>query len=149
MDDQRPAILLEEHFAEWKWARGYVEDVSHAVALIATSQGDGCQIYNVAYPEAMTQSDWVRQIARVVGWKGEIVSRENDSLPHSLRNEDYDLSQQYAVDSSLIRKKLGYDEVVDFDEALARTIEWERSNPPKEIAPGDFDYKKEDAALLD
>jgi nucleoside-diphosphate-sugar epimerase len=29
MDDNRPAILLDEAFANWQWARGYVEDVAH------------------------------------------------------------------------------------------------------------------------
>ena len=36
---------------------------------------------------------------------------------------------QYMVDTSRIRRELGYAEQVPFDEALRRTIEWERANP--------------------
>ncbi|HEY0419540.1 MAG TPA: hypothetical protein VGC80_08470, partial [Acetobacteraceae bacterium] len=35
------------------------------------------------------------------------------------------------------------------DEAIRRTIEWERSNPPGEFNPHRFDYAAEDAALRD
>ncbi len=33
------------------------------------------------------------------------------------------------------------------EEALRRTVEWERANPPGEIDPPEFDYALEDAAL--
>jgi hypothetical protein len=33
MDDGRPAILLDEAYARWRWARGYVENIAHAIAL--------------------------------------------------------------------------------------------------------------------
>jgi len=33
------------------------------------------------------------------------------------------------------------------DEAIRRTIAWERSNPPDMIQPQQFDYEAEDAAL--
>jgi len=51
------------------------------------------------------------------------------------------------VDSSRIRRELGYEERVSLDEALKRTIAWERANPPKEIDPKEFDYAGEDAFL--
>jgi hypothetical protein len=48
--------------------------------------------------------------------------------------------------SKLIRDELGYGEPVAPEEALRRTIEWERTHPPP-IDPGKFDYAAEDAAL--
>jgi hypothetical protein len=33
MDDGRPVILLDEAYARWRWARGYVENIAHAIAL--------------------------------------------------------------------------------------------------------------------
>ena len=42
---------------------------------------------------------------------------------------------------------MGYQERVDIEEALRRTVVWERANPPKEIDPKDFDYVVEDAFL--
>src|SRR5262249_25760887 len=33
MDDRRPAIVLQEDFARWRWTHGYVENVAAAIAL--------------------------------------------------------------------------------------------------------------------
>lgn len=38
MDDGRRAILLGEAQYEWRWTRGYVEDVAAAIALAATDE---------------------------------------------------------------------------------------------------------------
>ncbi len=40
-----------------------------------------------------------------------------------------------------------YSEPVPLDEALQRTIEWERANPPVAIDDKQFDYAAEDAVL--
>jgi len=48
--------------------------------------------------------------------------------------------------SERIRKELGYSELLPRDEAIRRTIEWERANPP--AAPtAQFNYAAEDDAL--
>jgi dTDP-D-glucose 4,6-dehydratase len=54
--------------------------------------------------------------------------------------------QQWVASSARIRAELGYREPVALDEALRRTIEWERTHPPT-IDPAQFDYAAEDAAL--
>jgi nucleoside-diphosphate-sugar epimerase len=89
----------------------------------------------------------VRQIARVIGWEGNIVVLPSEQLPEPLRSDALDLNQQYAVDSSRIRRELGYAEVVPFDEALQRTIEWERANPPEKVNADQFSYDLEDTVL--
>jgi nucleoside-diphosphate-sugar epimerase len=147
MDDGRPAILLDAAHAGWRWARGYVEDVAHAITLAVTDERAAGRIYNVAYSETLSEAEWVKAIARVAGWDGEIVALPSDQLPQSLRRDMFDFTQQYEVDSTRIRRELGYSEVVPFDEALRRTIAWERSNPPEKILPEDFDYAAEDLAL--
>jgi nucleoside-diphosphate-sugar epimerase len=168
MDDGRPAILLDEAYAGWRWSRGYVEDVAHAIALAVTDERAAGRIYNVAYPETLSEAEWVQAIARIVSdegvrptnehvgadlgvrpsyWPGEVVALSANQLPPSLRREMLDFTQQYEVDSSRIRRELGYSEIVPFDEALRRTIAWERANPPKKILPEGFDYAAEDAAL--
>ena len=43
--------------------------------------------------------------------------------------------------------ELGYREIVPLDEAIRRTVEWERANPPLAINPQQFDYAAEDAAM--
>lgn len=147
MDDERPFILLDEVLANWKWSRGYVEDVAHAIVLAVTDERAAGRIYNVADTTAFAEAEWVRQIARVHGWKGEVIALPSEQLPPSLRSDGFDLSQQYVVDTSRIRRELGYAEEVPFDEALRRTIDWERANPPEKVDPEQFDYAAENAAL--
>jgi hypothetical protein len=42
---------------------------------------------------------------------------------------------------------LGYTEPTLLDEAMRRSVAWERANPPDEFDPAKFDYAAEDAAL--
>lgn len=145
MDDRRPAILLDERAAGWRWTRGYVEDVAAAIALAVTDERAAGRVYNAGEPEAYSARDWVRRIADAAGWNGRIiVAAPPDRLPASLRF-DLNTTQDLVSDSSRIRRELGYAERVPPGEALARTIAWERAHPPADPRP--FDYVAEDAAL--
>jgi len=144
MDDRRPAILLDERAAGWRWTRGYVEDVAAAIALAVTDERAAGRVYNVGEPEAYSARDWVRRIADAAGWDGRIVVAPPDRLPASLRF-DLNTAQHLVSDSSRIRRELGYSERILPGEELARAIAWERANPPAER--GAFDYAAEDAAL--
>jgi nucleoside-diphosphate-sugar epimerase len=140
MLDGRPAILLDEGMARWRCLRGYVEDVAEAIALAAASTIAAGRVYNVAEPFAYTETEWVGKIAAVVGWKGNILAVPKGKLS-KIGNTDQDL----VVDSSRIRSELGFKEVVNPDEALRETIEWERNNP----AEPPVDYPSEDALLAE
>src|SRR5204863_7372243 len=96
--------------------------------------------------------EWPQRIAEDVGWEGEFVAAPDPELPQYLRQDAFDLSQEFVVDTGRIRSELGYAETVDPEDALRRTIEWERANPPgpEYRIPGfedRFDYAAEDAAL--
>lgn len=147
MDDGRPAILLDEALAKWQWSRGYVEDVAHAIVLAVMDDRAARRTYNVADTVAFTEAEWVRQIGNVQGWQGEVIAAPSAQLPTGLRIPALDLSQQYVVDSTRIRRELGYAEITSTEQALARTIEWERANPPEKVDPEQFDYAAEDAVL--
>jgi nucleoside-diphosphate-sugar epimerase len=146
MDDGRPVILLEEGLARWRFAHGYAEDVALAAALAVLDERAAGRIYHVAERDTPGRAEWVRMIARVAGWDGEVIAAPNDRLPEHLRN-DMDVRQQWSVDSSRIRRELDYEEIVPTDESLRRTVEWERAHPPEKIDPAEFDYAAEDAAL--
>jgi nucleoside-diphosphate-sugar epimerase len=146
MDDRRPAILLDEAIAAWLWVRGYAENVGHATALAVADERAAGRTYNVADPVAYTEAEWVRAIAAVHGWEGDVIAAAGSLLPEVLRIEN-DTAQDYAVDSGRIRRELGYTEQVPEEEALRRTIEWERANPPAGPNPNDFDYEAEDRVL--
>jgi nucleoside-diphosphate-sugar epimerase len=67
-------------------------------------------------------------------------------LPEPLR-WGINAKQDIVVDSSRIRQELNYTERVDIDEAIRRTIAWERDHPPVRVNEKDFDYTREDEFL--
>jgi nucleoside-diphosphate-sugar epimerase len=146
MDDARPFILLGEDEAHWRQTHGYVENVADAVALAATEVRAANRIFNVGEEDAWSRAEWVKSIGQAVGWSGEVVAMPDGLLPEHLKSPtvyEHDL----VVDTSRIRKELGYAERVSRDEALLKTIAWERANPPAEVDPEQFDYVAEDAAV--
>lgn len=147
MDDGRPAILLEERKAQWRWTRGNTEDVAAAIVLAVTNEQAANRIYNVGEADALTETEWVRSIGRAAGWDGEVVAAPRDILPKHLA-EDYDYRHNLAANTSRIREELGYAEPISREEALKRTVAWERDNPPKNIDAEKFDYAAEEAALM-
>lgn len=90
--------------------------------------------------------EWVRAIAQVTGWSGKMAIIDRDQLPPALR-WSIDPNQHLVADTTRIRSELGYAEVTAPDEAMRRTVAWERANPPEQLEPGSFDYAEEDAAL--
>jgi nucleoside-diphosphate-sugar epimerase len=145
MDDGRPAIPLERGAARWRGPQGYVEDVAAALALAVSSDVAAGRVYNVAEPDVRPTSDFIREIGAAVGWTGRIVELPKGLLPGPW--DPYRMEQHVIVDSSRIRRELGYREIVPRAEALRRTIEWERSHPPDSVPPEAFDYAAEDRAI--
>lgn len=148
MDDNRPAILFDEAEAQWRWTHGYVENVATAIALAVTDERASNRIYNVGEPYALTMVEWVRKIGQVAGWNGSIVLVPRGHLPEPL-SWGINAEQDIVVDSTRIRQELGYNEPIAPEEALRRTIAWERANPPEKIDPKQFDYALEDTILAE
>jgi nucleoside-diphosphate-sugar epimerase len=146
MDDRRPAILLEESKAQWRWTRGYVENVAAGIVLAVTREEAANRIYNVGEADAPTETEWVEAIGRAAGWKGEVIALPGESLPDHLK-EPYDWRQNLVADTSRIRKELGYEEPISREDALKQTVDWERKHPPKEATTQRFNYAAEDEAL--
>jgi len=146
MDDGRPAVLLQEGLHSWRWTRGYVENVSLAVAMAVTEEKAAGQIYNVGEEISLSMEEWVREIGRVAGWKGKILTVPEDLLPENLRMKE-NTEHHLVTDTTKIRKDLAFFETVSFDEGLKRAIEWERNNSPVKIDPLQFDYDTEDRII--
>jgi nucleoside-diphosphate-sugar epimerase len=144
--DGRTAIILEESFARWRAPRGYVENVATAIALATVSDRAAGRVYNVAERPSFTELEWSRKIADAAGWRGEFVMLPKEKTPPHLLFPG-NAAQHWEADSTRIREELGYREPVPVDEAIRRTVEWERANPPAGFTPHRFDYPAEDAAL--
>jgi nucleoside-diphosphate-sugar epimerase len=146
MDDNRPAIILEEEQARWRWTRGYVENVADAIALAVIDNRAANRIYNVGERDALAEADWIRSIGQAAGWDGQLITVPKASLPeHLAAHVDY--AHQLFTDTTRLREELGYDERVSRDDALRRTIGWERANPPAEVFPAEIEYTAEDETL--
>jgi nucleoside-diphosphate-sugar epimerase len=145
VDDGRRAILLEEKLAAWRAPRGYVENVADAIALAATTDRAAGRVYNVGDAESLTELEWAQRIAAAMAWKGRFIVLPKDRTPpHLLMPGNTD--QHWTIDTSRIREELGYREPIAQDEAIRRTIEWERANPTT-LSPHAFDYEAEDIAV--
>lgn len=144
--DGRPAILYERNYARCVPCRGYVENVAHAIVLAVTQNEAAGQTYNIADQLDLTEAEWTARIGDALGWQGRIVTLPREHVPKHLLLP-YNFAQHLFMDSTRIRADLGYQEPVEVDVAIGRTIEWEQANPPQRIDPSQFDYAAEDEAL--
>jgi nucleoside-diphosphate-sugar epimerase len=148
MDDRRPFILLDEAEARWRWTYGYIDDVASAIALAVTDERASRRIYNVAEVVTLSLEERVRLVAQQVNWQGRIILVPQGRLPEALKWNIHP-EQDIVVDSTRIREELGYREALPLEEAMQRTVAWERANPPAKIDPQEFDYSAEDAFVAE
>jgi nucleoside-diphosphate-sugar epimerase len=130
MDNGCMSIQLGELQAAWRWTRGYVENVAAAVVLAATDERASGQTYNVGEQESLSETDWVRRIGEAAAWRGEVLTVPENQLPDNSPTA-FDWRQHIVGDTSKILRELGYIECVPAEEAMVRTIAWERANPPE------------------
>jgi nucleoside-diphosphate-sugar epimerase len=146
--DGRSTILIADDFAAWRAPRGYVDNVAHAIALAATSDQAAGRIYNICEEPSLSELAWQRKITAQTNWPGQFIVLPRSNTPKHLVLPG-NAAQHVVASSERIRTELGYEEPVEIDEAIRRTIAWEQKGPPSTINPQQFDYDAEDAALAD
>jgi nucleoside-diphosphate-sugar epimerase len=124
MDSGASEIAIDNREAEWRWTRGYVENVADAIVLAAANDKAAGRTYNVGERDPPTQEEWLRLVARTIGWNGQIMRADNP--PGTLPLQWH---YQLVTDTGAIRLDLGYQEGVSREEGLARTLAWERHAP--------------------
>ncbi len=144
--DRRPAIILADDYAAWRGPRGYVDNVSHAIALAAISDAARRRIYHVCEEPCLSDLEWQQSIAARTDWDGKFVTLPREKTPKHLFIPA-NPAQHLVASSQRIRSELDYREPVTTDEAIRTTIAWERAKPPAGITLHQFDYAAEDAAL--
>lgn len=147
IDDGRPHILFADDVAALRTPRGYVENVAAGIALAAISERAAGRVYNICEQPAFSELEWAKKIGShpSVAWQGKfVVLPHNHSPAHLLLPAN--TAQHLVVSSERIRTELGYKEPVGIEEAISRTVAWERANQPEGPVPRSL-YEGEDEAL--
>ena len=142
--DGREVIPIADSVAQWRCARGFVNDVASAIALAAEKPEAAGKVFNVAEEQSFSEREWTELVARTAGWNGEVVTIPFEKAPAHLRVPG-NTAQHASCSSRRIREELGYREPASRQDALRETIAWERANPPN--PEPQFDYAAEDTAL--
>ncbi|MFH0738952.1 MAG: dTDP-glucose 4,6-dehydratase [Candidatus Omnitrophota bacterium] len=96
----------------------YVDDCALAI-LKVVRKGKIGEIYNVGSGSERKNIEVVRRILDILDKPYSLIGFIQDRPGHDLR---------YSLNSSKIRKELGWRPVVDFDNGLRETVEWYRDN---------------------
>jgi nucleoside-diphosphate-sugar epimerase len=142
--------------------RAYVENAAHAVLLaIDNPQRAAGRTYHVTDEVTPTDAERAMAIAAAMDKQIELVSYPRAAgRPayfwgggrnlESMGSGEPPPTHHKLLDGSRIRDELGYRDVIGFEEAIARTVEWYLKHPlerggPDEARIGDpFDYAAED-----
>jgi nucleoside-diphosphate-sugar epimerase len=143
-------------------SRAYVENAAQA-ALLAIDQPEvsSGRVYHVADLVTPTDGERAQAIADAMGIEIELVSYPREAARpayfwgggrnlEAMGQEGAPPTHHKLLDSSRIRSELGYQDIVPFEEAMKRTVEYYLANPLKrggdeEARIGDpFDYEAED-----
>jgi dTDP-glucose 4,6-dehydratase len=96
----------------------FVEDYCRAI-MLALEKGKTGEIYNVSSGHPQPNIKIVKTILQHLGKPETLMQYVKDRPGHDRR---------YALDSSKIRRELGWQPQVPFEDGLRRTIDWYRSN---------------------
>ncbi|MBV8278833.1 MAG: NAD-dependent epimerase/dehydratase family protein [Verrucomicrobia bacterium] len=127
MEPGRKVILLPEAFSNWFWGRGYVENIAAAIGHFLSKKPASSGVFNLSDPVALSQKEWVEQIAAFAGWTGEIMIVPDEQLPDPLR-PPYNFVQNWTIDASRFREMAGFSQPFTLEESLERTIAWHRAH---------------------
>ena len=125
MVDDRRDIVLEDAQADWRWTRGFVVNVAATIIAAITSGRSNRGVYNVGDEPTLTEREWVEAIGAAVGWKGSVVTVSRERILDN--RESLDWRYPLWLDTTRIRRELGYVEQVSLEVALERSVEWERA----------------------
>ena len=118
-------VLMTPEQSTWRWTRGYVVNVAAAIVCAVVDDRAAGRLYNVGEASALTEREWVEEIAKALDWAGEVAvtGAEDRAEPLHL---PFDFRYELMIDTTRIRDELGYSESVGRQEALRRTVEWDR-----------------------
>jgi nucleoside-diphosphate-sugar epimerase len=120
----RRRFVIPHPWASWRSTFGYVDDVAAGIALAALHPRAAGETFNLGRTNTPTNLAWAVSFAEHLNWPGEVQLAHPDVARGALATSvaGLDLTYPLFIDNAKIRRRLGYSEVTDFDEALARTV---------------------------
>ena len=115
--EDKPLPIYGDGLQERDWL--FVEDYCRAIHL-AIEKAPAGSIYNVSSGVSQPNLKIVRTILQSLGKPESLVQFVKDRPGHDRR---------YALDSSKIRRELGWSSQVSFEEGIRKTVDWYRTNP--------------------
>ncbi|MBC7670727.1 MAG: NAD-dependent epimerase/dehydratase family protein [Gemmatimonadaceae bacterium] len=124
MVQRRARFNITHPWAAWRATFGYVDDVAAGIALAAVHPRAGGQTYNLGRANTPTNLAWAATFAEHLGWPGEVELVHPDVARGALAAAvaGLDLNYPLFIDNAKIRRRLGFSEVTELDDALARTV---------------------------
>jgi nucleoside-diphosphate-sugar epimerase len=121
-------VKMDERAAKWPNSYGYVDDVAEAMLLAALDPRAAGRTYNVGQDFVRTPIEWLLSFAVVMNTPIEIetVPAEEKALLHE-RADASDLTYPLTLDTTRIRRELGFAEPTPERSALLATIAYETS----------------------
>jgi len=96
----------------------YVDDHCRGILAVLRQGRDG-EIYNIGGNRSLPNLDVVRKVLSLTGKPESLIQYVKDRPGHDRR---------YALSSEKLMRETGWQPVMDFEEGLARTIQWYREN---------------------
>ncbi len=137
--DGRNTLVMSQEQAHWTAPRGFVDNMGEAIALAAYHPEAAGTVFHVADAESLTELEWTEAVLKAAGSSIQVRVLPSDELPEGLKNKPL---ASIELDSNKIRKHLGFEEIVGFEEGLKRTVAWQLDNMPE--ASHAETYKLED-----
>ena len=113
-DKQLPVYGKGENVRDWL----YVEDHCSAIDLIIHDGRLG-EVYNIGGHNERTNLEVVKTVIRELGKPESLIKYVTDRPGHDMR---------YAIDPTKIKKELGWEPIILFDEGIKKTIKWYLDN---------------------
>jgi dTDP-glucose 4,6-dehydratase len=114
--EDKPLPIYGDGMQERDWL--FVEDYCRAIALALEKAAPG-SVYNISSGESQPNLKIVRTILRFLAKSDSLIQYVQDRPGHDRR---------YALDSSKIRRDLGWSPQLSFEDGLRKTIEWYGAN---------------------
>jgi len=96
----------------------FVEDHCRAILAVLDKGIDG-SIYNIGSGNEMTNLEIIKTILDIIGKPHSLIQFVKDRPGHD---------RHYAIDSSLMKKELGFKYSYDFTSGIKKTVDWYLDN---------------------